>query len=242
MDTVDSLLTAVREALAREPRLDLQRYPIRLWWEWNDLGMAGELPDVASKKLALERAAAVPGVDHIIDQLHVIPDRHLPDDAVLGHVCRDLAAESALQSFTLRARAGKEVRTWRDAGPEARGAIEVRVEDGVVTLDGDVTGLGHKRLAGVLAWWVPGVRDVVNGMGVNPREQDNDGEMADGVRLALEKDPLVSTESVSISSRSGVVTLSGAVSSEAAREAAERDAWCVWGVDWVENQLVISAR
>ncbi|MBN1210778.1 MAG: BON domain-containing protein [Myxococcaceae bacterium] len=242
MDTVDSLLTAVREALAREPRLDLQRYPIRLWWEWNDLGMAGELPDVASKKLALERAAAVPGVDRIIDQLHVIPDRRLPDDEVLEHVCRDLSAEPALQPFTLRARVGKQVRTWRDAGPKARGAIEIRVEDGVVTLDGDVTGLGHKRLAGVLAWWVPGVRDVVNGMGVSPREQDTDGEMADGVRLALEKDPLVSTESVSISSRSGVVTLSGAVGSEEAREAAERDAWCVWGVDRVVNRLEISAR
>ncbi|MFP2924944.1 BON domain-containing protein [Pyxidicoccus sp. 3LG] len=242
MDTVDSLLEAVREALAREPRLDLRRYPIRLWWEWNDLGMAGELPDVASKKLALERAAAVPGVDHIIDQLHVIPDRRLPDAELLEHVCRDLAAEPALLPFTLRARVGGEVRTWRDAGPEARDAIEVRVEDGVVTLDGDVTGLGHKRLAGVLAWWVPGVRDVVNGMGVSPHEQDNDGEMADGVRIALEKDPLVSTESVSISSRSGVVTLSGAVSSELERDAAERDAWCVWGVDRVENQLVISAR
>lgn len=240
MDTVDSLLTAVREALAREPRLDLQRYPIRLWWEWNDLGMAGEVPDVASKKLALERAAAVPGVDRIIDQLHVIPDRRLPDEEVREHVCRDLSDDSALLPFTLRTRVGKEVRTWRDAGPEARGAIEVRVEDGVVTLDGDVTGLGHKRLAGVLAWWVPGVRDVVNGLGVSPREQDNDGEMADGVRLALEKDPLVSTESVSISSRGGVVTLSGAVSSEVARETAERDAWCVWGVDRVENQLVVS--
>lgn len=66
--------------------------------------------------------------------------------------------------------------------------------------------------------------------------------MADGVRLALEKDPLVSTESVSISFKSGVVTLSGAVGSAMAREAAERDAWCVWGVDRVENQLVISAH
>jgi hypothetical protein len=143
---VDSLLTAVREALAREPRLALQRYPIQLWWEWNDLGMAGELPDVASKKLTLEPAVAVPGVDSIIDQLHLIPDRRLPDDEVLEHVCRDLSAEPALQPFTLRARVGKEVRTWRGVGPEVPGAVEVRMEEGVVTLDGDVTGLGHKRL------------------------------------------------------------------------------------------------
>ncbi|MCI0572396.1 MAG: BON domain-containing protein [Myxococcaceae bacterium] len=239
MATPERILDAVREALAQEPRLDLRRFPIRLWWEWGDLGMAGEVPDVAMKKLALERAAAVPGVAHIIDELHVIPDRRVPDDELRAHVCRVLLSEPALQPFSLRARHGEQVDTWHDAGAEARGTIEVRVEDGVVTLDGDVTGLGHKRLAGVLAWWVPGVRDVVNGLGVTPREQDSDGEMSDGVRLALEKDPLVNPGSIAISARSGVVTLSGAVHSEVARQAAERDAWCVWGVDRVENRLAV---
>jgi len=36
--------------------------------------------------------------------------------------------------------------------------IDIGVEDGVVTLDGDVP---------VLAWWAPGSRDVVKGLGVD---------------------------------------------------------------------------
>ena len=42
--------------------------------------------------------------------------------------------------------------------------VEFAVEDGIVTLDGEVPSLTHKRLAGVFAWWVPGSRDVINGM------------------------------------------------------------------------------
>jgi hypothetical protein len=39
------------------------------------------------------------------------------------------------------------------------------VNNGVVLLDDHVNGLTQKRLAGVLAWWVPGNRDVINGDG-----------------------------------------------------------------------------
>lgn len=46
----------------------------------------------------------------------------------------------------------------------SRGTIDVEVQDGIVTLNGRVPGLTSKRLAGVLAWWVSGVRDVVNGI------------------------------------------------------------------------------
>ena len=35
-------------------------------------------------------------------------------------------------------------------------------------LNGRMPGLASKRLAGVLAWWVPGARDVVNGIAVEP--------------------------------------------------------------------------
>jgi osmotically-inducible protein OsmY len=47
------------------------------------------------------------------------------------------------------------------------------VKEGVVTLDGEVSSLAHKRLCGVLAWWVPGSRDVVNGLEVRVDEVDN---------------------------------------------------------------------
>jgi osmotically-inducible protein OsmY len=119
----------------------------------------------------------------------------------------------------------------------SRGEIRYLVEDGIVTLSGEVSGLRLKRLAGVLAWWVPGSRDVVNGIAVVPPEEDTDDEMTDAVRIALEKDPFVEAAQVRVGTRDGVVTLTGLVRSENERHMAEFDAWCVFGVDRVENEI-----
>jgi osmotically-inducible protein OsmY len=238
--TPEELTRAVHVALGGEPRIDLTHHPIQLGMEWGDLVMEGELEDVAAKKLALERAAAVPGVDRIIDKLRVRPARPMTDGEVRQHACNALLGEPALQHIGLRVRDGSEVRELRAAAPGSRsGTIELRVEDGVVTLDGDVGGLGAKRLAEVLVWWIPGVRDVVNGLGVDPREQDNDSEMTEAVRIALEKDPFVNAGSIHVSTRNSVVTLTGAVASPEQRHMAEMDAWYVWGVDRVVNQLQV---
>jgi osmotically-inducible protein OsmY len=77
----------------------------------------------------------------------------------------------------------------------------VEVTDGVVTLNGDVPSLSHKRLAGALAWWVPGCRDVVNGLEEVPPEEDNDDELTDAVRLVLEKNPFVNATKIRVHSR-----------------------------------------
>ncbi len=46
---------------------------------------------------------------------------------------------------------------------------------------------------------------------------------------------------VTVSTRAAVVTLSGVVRCTAEREAAERDAWCVFGVDGVKNAVEVRA-
>jgi len=63
---------------------------------------------------------------------------------------------------------------------------------------GHFTSLIQKRLAGVLAWWVPGSRDVINGMEVVPLQEDSDEEIAKAVRLVLEKDPFVNAERIRV--------------------------------------------
>lgn len=115
--------------------------------------------------------------------------------------------------------------------------IDVEVTDGVVVLNGAVTSLSAKRLAGVLAWWVPGSRDVVNGLEVSPPQEDNDDEVVDAIRLVLEKDPFVNAAQIRVSCRNYIVTLEGLVKSEAQRQMAEADAWYVFRVDWVVNLL-----
>ncbi|WP_243688888.1 BON domain-containing protein [Geotalea toluenoxydans] len=119
----------------------------------------------------------------------------------------------------------------------ASGAIEVAVDKGVVTLNGQVASLSQKRMAGVLAWWVPGSRDVINGLEISPPEEDNDDEVIDGIRLALEKDPFVNATQIRVRCRDYAVTLEGLVTNETERRMAEADAWYVFRVDSVKNLL-----
>jgi osmotically-inducible protein OsmY len=115
--------------------------------------------------------------------------------------------------------------------------IEVSVQDSVVTLNGRVSSFSHKCLAGVLAWWVRGSRDVVNGLEVFPPQDQSDKETTEAVRLALEKDPLVNGDLIRVRTRNSVVTLEGLVPNENERRMGEMDAWYVFGVDKVVNRL-----
>jgi osmotically-inducible protein OsmY len=115
----------------------------------------------------------------------------------------------------------------------------VEVANGVVTLNGQVSSLSNKRLAGVLVWWVPGTRDVINGLEEVPPEQDNDDELTDAVRCVLEKDPFVNASKIRVSCKDWVVTLEGLVPTETMREMAEQDTWYVLGVKTVINKIVV---
>lgn len=234
-----TVLDAVRAALRSEARIDLHDHPLKLdLADGNVLLMDGELASVAAKKLALERAAAVPGIDGVLDRIRVMPAQHMGDGAIRDELRAALLQEPAFASIAIHETAKGRTETIREPA-QASGRIEYEVEDGVVTLNGEVPGLGHKRLAGVLAWWIPGSRDVVNGIAEVPAEADNDSEVADAVRIALEKDVFVNAGQIRISARDYVVTLDGLVPTDAEKDMAERDAWYVFGVDDVRNRLVV---
>ena len=184
------VLETVRGAVHSEPRVHATDGPIRLAFANGELTMEGEVDHIAGKKLALEAAARVPGVSIIIDRLHVRPAAPMCDGDIRDKVRDALLEEIALASCTVRMWVKGQLETAREP-PDATGTIDVRVEDGIVTLDGDVTGPGQKRVAGVLAWWVPGSRDVINGIGVTPPEQDSEAAVTDAVLQVLEKDPFV---------------------------------------------------
>lgn len=99
--------------------------------------------------------------------------------------------------------------------------------------------LSHKRIAGVLAWWVPGSRDVVNGLEVLPPMEDNDEEITEAVSLVLKKNAFVDASQIRVSTHNAVVMLDGLVTNETEKRMAEFDAWYVFGVDAVVNQLAV---
>jgi osmotically-inducible protein OsmY len=93
----------------------------------------------------------------------------------------------------------------------------------------------------VLAWWVPGSHDVVNGIAVVPDEEDSPDAIEESVRLALEKDPFVNATQIRVGARHAVVRLTGIVPTDAEREMAEYDAWYVFGVGDVVNKIAVRA-
>jgi len=233
------VIERIRAALEKETRINLHGYPIKLAFTGNDLVLTGELETVAAKKLALELAATLaPGVA-LVDRLRVKPAQSMSDAELRDHVIKVLLDEPALEHCLLHSRLPQQLQTHRNEVAEPVGTIVVEVRDGVVTLNGEVPSLSHKRVAGVLAWWVPGCRDLVNGLAEVPAQQDNDDELTDAVRLALEKDPFVNATKIQVSSKDGVVTVDGLVPNETMQRMAEHDAWFVFGVRDVVNKVQV---
>jgi osmotically-inducible protein OsmY len=239
MSNNQNVIKAVQAAWEHEPRINLHTHPVIISYDNGVLTLEEEVQDIAAKKLCMELAIAVPGVTGIVDRLHVTPAVRIGDGAILTAVREVLLREPALQDCAVRVRNKGRVETIREAARPNSGVIELSVNDGVVLLDDHVPSLAQKRLAGVLAWWVPGSRDVINGMAVEPPEEDNDEEMLDAVRLVLEKDPFVNSDQIRVSVKSSVITLEGLVINDVQRRMAENDAWYVFGVDKVTNKLQI---
>ena len=204
------------------------------------LVLDGEVNSIAAKKLALEHVAAIaPSVTCIVDRLHVRPATPMSDKEIQVHVRNALIAESSLRALEICEREGDECHLMRGVPMSGVGAIEIEVADGIVVLNGRVPGLSSKRLAGVIAWWVPGVRDVFNGIEVDPPEEDSSDLIVEAVRAVLERDPFVKAGQIGVDVTGTRVHLTGRVPNETERAAAERDTWCLFGVDDVVNDIKV---
>ena len=232
----DKALTAIRS----ESRIGPHFKPAHL--EIAEDGTAtidAEVETVAVKRLALERLAGTPGITAVVDRVHVKPAVPKSDDGILDDLRKAFYDEPSFRALAIKEAENNHLKLVRDAFEDAYGEIVFEVHDGVVILNGRVPGLTTKRLAGVLAWWVPGSRDVVNGIAVDPPEEDGPILIEEAVRVALDKDPFVDAEQVRVGVRNRTVRLTGILPRDA-RDAAEWDAWYVFGVDDVINEIEVS--
>jgi osmotically-inducible protein OsmY len=240
MTAKEAILKKVQALLERETRINLHKFPIRLDFNGGVLTLEGEVEDIAAKKLALKLAGTAEDVKEVEDRLKVAVPAEFGDGAIRDQVCTALMDEPTLRNCAIRVCVkGREETLRHGSGGDASGDIEVSVRDGVITLDGTVISLSHKRLAGVLAWWSQGCRDVVNNLQVVPPETDTDDEVADALRIVLEKDPRVNADQLRVTSRNGAVTLEGVVFTPREKEMAELDAWYLYGVDNVINRIEV---
>lgn len=239
MPAKEAIIKKIRGLMEQERRINIHLHPVKVGFIDGKVTLEGDVKDLAAKKLAVELAAMVEGVHGVIDRLRVTPSEHKGDGAIRDLLYGFLSMQSELRTCGLGVRSNGRVDTLRDTPADAAGEIVISVENGVITLNGAVISLSHKRIAGVLAWWTPGCRDVVNTLAIVPDEEDNDDEVADALRLVLEMDPLVQADSIAARARNATVTLEGQVRTDVERRRVEFDAWALHAVDRVVNNLEV---
>ncbi len=118
--------------------------------------------------------------------------------------------------------------------------IEVRVRDGVVTLEGPVDSYAKKVAACAAAHHVTGVLDVVDELRVLlPGQQRTDQDLAHAIRHALIWDVYVPDERITSTVSAGWVTLEGEVDRWQQSEDAARTIERLGGVRGVTNRLAV---
>ena len=224
------LVAALLAALEKDPDINLHESPIHVTYH-DSLRLEGEVANIIVKRKARRIAVQLSGLNDIEDHLLLRPGQRRTGKALLDAVTSALSQEPAFRDLPIHPHPATEAggRDW----------IGVDVNECVVRLDGQVSSLSHRRLAEVIAWWVPGSCDVHNHVRVKPAEKDNDGEITDAVSMVLEKDPLLHAESITVHTKDRVVTLDGAVHSHEQRRMAIYDCWYVPGVHEVHDRMQV---
>jgi osmotically-inducible protein OsmY len=225
-------------ALEREPRFNLHRFPIHVSLADGAISLEGTVEDIVAKRVAMTIAHRVANNVPVRDRLRVEAGPRSHEDGTLrDHVTNAVLGEPVFSRYRIRVQRNGDYETLRQQQDEDTGDIAIVVRDAVVTLEGHVGSLTHRRLAEVLAWWSSGCEDVDNRLRVAPPEQENDGELSDAIRIVMEKDPLVHADRLAVNVRGKTVTLSGYAASKEEHRLAVLDTWYVPGVHEVIDRI-----
>lgn len=217
MKTDSELQRDVLDELAFEPMVDHAHIGVAA----NDgvVTLTGHVPNYAQKMAAERATARVNGVKAIAEEIEVrfASDPKASDPEI---------AERILQLFR-----------WDVMVPDSK--IQVRVEHGWVTLNGDVEWNYQKRAAQTDAGRITGVKGVSNWIEVKQSEPAP-FEVRDRVKAAIKRQSALDASAIDVSVNGHTVKLSGVVHGWNERKVAERAAWAVPGVTKVEDEIVFA--
>jgi osmotically-inducible protein OsmY len=172
--------------------------------------------DDYSKKIAAENAAKkVKGVKAVAEEITVkYKDSKISDTEIATTILNVLKGNGEV--------------------PESR--IAFGIENGVVTLTGEVDWKFQSKAAEEAIKYLPGVELVFNQIIIIPYTGNVDKQV---IENALGRNVVIDAKNISVNVCEHVVTLKGTVASLIQKEEAGKMAWYAPGVDDVKNDLVI---
>ncbi|MGV3528434.1 MAG: BON domain-containing protein [Flavisolibacter sp.] len=182
--------------------------------------LSGEVDTYAQKISAEIAAKKVSGVKAVAEDIRIgaSPNYKRTDVDIAGSVVTALK--------------------WHSAVPEE--SIKVKVEDGVVTLEGEVDWEYQRQSARHAVETLLGVRSVINL--VSLRARTTSADVQNKIRSAFHRSATIDADKIDISISGTKVVLRGTVRSHAEKEDAEEAAWCAPGINRVESYLQVEPQ
>jgi osmotically-inducible protein OsmY len=179
--------------------------------------LTGFVPDYAQRRVAAKAAERVVGVRAVAQELVVkVPEAAQRSDTELAHQVVNALA-------------------WDIEVPD--GKIKARVENGWVTLEGEVDWQYQRGSAERAVRYLTGVRGVNNMVTIKPHASPYD--VAQHIKAALHRTAEADAKKIQVTASDGKVTLTGTVRSWPERADIERAAWSASGVTAVDDRLAV---
>jgi osmotically-inducible protein OsmY len=178
--------------------------------------LSGEAPTYYEVQLAEQDTRTVSGV------------KAVDNDLLVGPIGEDIADTDLASRCAAALDADRFV---------PKGAISLNVEDGHVTLRGDVRHHYERQAAELAVARIKGVRGISNRIAITSQPVPTD--VADRIKRAFRRNAIIDDSRISVSTNDHTVYLDGEVGSWKAEEEAVDTAWGAPGVTDVVDRLII---